>query len=529
MESNIASSVFKRINRSFEFPFYLIWIFLAYGIGLESHSVLFTGDQKLYISTAMEMREHQEWLFPFLMGEHSYYKPPWVYWTLLLSWKLFGFNSFATYLPSVLALVGTAGFLGEIEGIFRKFKNSGLFFAGMAGAMTYGLSVQMEIWVVFFYAGAWWAGLKFLKTQEKKYLYLAFVITGLSALVKSPLYSVFWVLSFIFYLVLQKKWKELKSPHLYLGCILGILLGFLWYAYVFIYDADHFWAEYVARETLSKVGGNRSSILRMWLDFSTFLFPYILAVVPGLVFLKNEHKLLKFALAWSLVPALFFNVFPYRTETYLFILVPVFAFLIFEKKWTFLFRFNGILLFALFLFLGWVMNVSGMISGVLLCFLIFCSACFAIASWKAELKYLGLSGLLIVLALRWVGISIGEQDVKDVRDLLKQYPTSSFAVYDEGKNIWNEVGVFSVTLGRPMRRLSHREELERFLKSGGLVILDEYQSKDLNFHFPVKRHPWLRWKRGFSVPSLQDLLSIQDRGSVEWKSKNKREFQVISL
>src|SRR3989338_3129366 len=63
-------------NLLWRFPGYLVWAAAAYMIMAGSMSVPLTGDQKVYVSTAMEMREHGQWLQPLLFGEPSYYKPP---------------------------------------------------------------------------------------------------------------------------------------------------------------------------------------------------------------------------------------------------------------------------------------------------------------------------------------------------------------------------------------------------------------------------------------------------------------------
>ena len=70
------------LNRLWRHPGHLIWILPAYLPFLGKMSVPLTGDQKVYLSTALEMRESGSWLIPKLFGESSYYKPPLQYWAM---------------------------------------------------------------------------------------------------------------------------------------------------------------------------------------------------------------------------------------------------------------------------------------------------------------------------------------------------------------------------------------------------------------------------------------------------------------
>ena len=62
------------------YPALLLWVFLAYAWAVWLYCIPFTGDEKVYLSTAMEMRAHSDWLHPWLIDEHAYYKPPLQFW-----------------------------------------------------------------------------------------------------------------------------------------------------------------------------------------------------------------------------------------------------------------------------------------------------------------------------------------------------------------------------------------------------------------------------------------------------------------
>ena len=53
-------------------------------------------DEPFYAETAKEMLKRGEWLTPRIFGEPQFEKPPLYYWLIILSYKLFGINEFAS-------------------------------------------------------------------------------------------------------------------------------------------------------------------------------------------------------------------------------------------------------------------------------------------------------------------------------------------------------------------------------------------------------------------------------------------------
>ncbi len=511
----------------------LFWILLAYCGGLWLFSAPFTGDQKTYIAIAMEMRQAGQWFTPLLHGLPSYYKPPFQYWATLVGWKSFGFNLFGTFFPSVVALLGTAAFLDaiarQIHGAASKSR-AGLWFAVAAGVVTYGTTAQMEIWIVFFYAAAWWGALAYFQSKKAWALFFAFTMAGMLSLVKSPLYSVLWVVGFWAY----GGWRELKSIRGILAHLWGMGVGAWWYAAVLLEDGQRFWKFYVERETLQKTGGNGSSILHLWGDFSTFCLPYLLWAIPCVwVALRAKSPLRKLILAWGGGPALFFSVFPYRTETYLFPLVPLVALAVNgvrgpEGAWALA---NGLLVGVAVGILALLLSVTGTISPLLGAGLILCACVQLFYSWGKERRkaqrvvwaFLG-----IVFFVRCVAISIGASDLKGLREWVKLHPSKPVAFFDEDRYLWHEVGLLSAALGVESPRAQSLEELRKKLIEGyGIILTDGQWPKvlsELSDSMPLRVQPWLRWKRAFAVPKPSDLESF-----IHHPERRQREYRIIWL
>ena len=173
-------------------------IAFAYISGLWLYSVPLTGDQKVYVSTAMEMWQNKVWLYPILMGEHIYVKPPIQLWATLAGWNIFGFNPFGTYFPSVAALLGTCWFLEQISKKIAPRKDpatASLWFAGTFGTMTYACVAQMDIWLVFLFTGAWWGAINYFYSYKNSNPLILSPLSGsfgFSSLKLLPLNLLYW-------------------------------------------------------------------------------------------------------------------------------------------------------------------------------------------------------------------------------------------------------------------------------------------------------------------------------------------------
>src|SRR4030095_4247472 len=68
-------------------------------------------DEPRYAEVAREMFRSGDWIVPKLEGFPWFEKPILLYWLVSLSYTSFGVNEFAARVPSVLAAIGSIGFL----------------------------------------------------------------------------------------------------------------------------------------------------------------------------------------------------------------------------------------------------------------------------------------------------------------------------------------------------------------------------------------------------------------------------------
>lgn len=540
-------------------PGHLIWILAAYVPFLWEMPIPFTGDQKTYIAIAMEMRERGEWLQPYLFGDPNYLKPPFQYWMTLLSWKVLGFNVFATFLPGVLALLGTAWLLNEIASLLGERKwyvNSGLWFAASAGAMTYALSAQMDIYVCLFYTGAWWAGLQFLvdrpgvragDDRNVGWLYLAFLIAGLSSLVKSPLYSAFWVMGYFIYLFISGEWLLFKNRHLYQALLAGVALGVLWFVALLFRDGRDFWQQYFLHEQLKK-GANGGTLFDLWLPLLYMAFPFTLLVFTAIRSAwmgRRTAGVLRFVLAWSIPPAFFFSVFPYRTSLYLFILIPALAVLVdwgcFRSNRTRTFRWlaraTGILMAVGLSVFGFALYRFEFIPAYLMLALAFTGVTSALVLWFGKMRLFTMTALVGLLFCRMGSIDVVKSDRAELIAALGPVQEYQVAMLDEDRNIWHEIGLLSVSIGAPMKRLFGYDDIIDHLSDHGELILsdDQKEKYQVTLNSAMVQQgkklvwtPWKRFKRRQKIPFKNILLD--GKSSVpEFDAILSREFTVVRV
>ncbi len=527
-------------------PLYLMfWIALAYLPFIWKTGLLLTGDQKTYLRIAQEMFTTGDWLHPRLFGETCYLKPPLQYWATLLGMTFFGNNAVGAYLPSALAMMATSALLWRMEAGFfaRPAGLAALFFAFSMGTYTYAQSAQMEIYLVWLWTQAWYFGWKHLHDRKWKSLAWAFLSAGLLALVKSPLYSGLWTITFFAVAAFRKDFWLFRSWRSYLSLALGVLVGVSWYFAVYWTDRDRFWTQYIQVETFGKKGGNSGSVLHMWADFSTFLWPLLLLIPAALWQKIRKAKSLRIdrknlLVAGMVLPgAVFFSLFPYRTETYLYLLTPgVFLGLgqhldrkilteaIKKSAWL-----SGVAILLAGPFLGWIVFQLEVTSWWIY---LFFTATSVLSGWslsRMRWKVWVPSTALWILALRLLVIDLNQADYQALYAMSDNHPQAQWMVYDPDRAIWGEAGVFGIQLGTIVDRKESLYEMLSDLRARKIAILSEedyQQFKTLTSRDELKATEWLRWKKRESFPWWE--LILHGKSSIsDWNMRFSRKFYLV--
>jgi len=111
------------------------------------------------------------------------------------------------------------------------------------------------------------------------------------------------------------------------------------------------------------------------------------------------------------------------------------------------------------------------------------------------------------------------------------------AMLDENRDIWNEVGLLSISIGSPMKRLFGYDDVVEHLENHGVLILsDEQEDKyriTLDHAFEARGEHldwkvWKRFKRRQKLP-FRDIL-IEGKDSVpEFDALISRQYAVVRV
>lgn len=159
-------------------------------------------DEPRFAEASREMRERADYVVPYFNDKYRFDKPPFIYWTQIASYRLFGENEFGARLPSAIAAALTAVLLfgwGRRLGSERAGWWAAIIFTLCLQTFVHGKAAVADMWLVFFVTAAHWAGFELLADslgaasspgdeRRWKYWRLAFYIAlGFAFLAKGPL------------------------------------------------------------------------------------------------------------------------------------------------------------------------------------------------------------------------------------------------------------------------------------------------------------------------------------------------------
>jgi 4-amino-4-deoxy-L-arabinose transferase-like glycosyltransferase len=147
------------------------------------------------------MRERRDYVVPYFNDKYRFDKPPFIYWTQIASYRLFGENDFAARLPSAVAAALTAILLfawGQRLGSERVGWWAAIIFSLCLQTFIHAKAAVADMWLVFFVTGAHWAAYELIAdslgaatssdSRHRKYWRLTFYVAlAFAFLAKGPL------------------------------------------------------------------------------------------------------------------------------------------------------------------------------------------------------------------------------------------------------------------------------------------------------------------------------------------------------
>jgi len=299
-----------------------------YGLG----SVLLLGpDEPRYAQVAREMFERGDWVTPTLGGHTWFEKPALLYWLTLVAYRLFGVTEFAARLGSALAgvltvlLTGWAARRAEYES-GEGLRGLGVTCAAVA-ASTLGL-------VVFAHASSFDTLLTTTVTGALACFYCSevergagrrtwlvgfYLFVGASLLAKGLVGVVIPGAVVVGYYVLRRRWPGLLRLGVPWGALLALMVAATWYGPVIARHGQAFVDEFFVQHHFARYVSNKYHHPQpFWFYLPVTLglaLPWTAFLVGGIAGALGTNaraedaasKLRVLALAWLVVPVLFFS------------------------------------------------------------------------------------------------------------------------------------------------------------------------------------------------------------------------------
>ena len=299
-------------------------------------------DEVFYAETAREMLKEGQLLTPYIFGKPQFEKPPLYYWSVILSFKIFGINEFSARIASsIFGIFGVVGIylLGKI-----LINRRAAFFAGiiLATSIKYlALSracvTDILLCVLILYAFLFFFYGYLSESGKLKGYFLSSIFLALAVLTKGPIGVFLPVVIIGIYLVLTKELKKLKEIPLLRGTIVFLAVALPWYLLMHNVHGKEFIDVFFGFHNIVRFLKPEHRLGDVFYYYVPILiggFSLWVAFLPlGIwqAFREENRKLRKtnlFLIVWFLVIFVFFSLSRTKLPTYIFPLYPALALLI---------------------------------------------------------------------------------------------------------------------------------------------------------------------------------------------------------
>jgi 4-amino-4-deoxy-L-arabinose transferase-like glycosyltransferase len=296
-----------------------------------------------HAEAAREIVERGDWVTLHINGVRYLEKAPLMYWAVALSYKVFGFNEFATRLPlaiGAMLLIAAIYYFGRWMGGARAGFYSGLAMSTGLGVYLFTRIMIPEVIIAFFLTVAFYFFLKvYLGELDTRWVYVFYACMAAAVLTKGLIGLVFPCGALFVFVLMTKGWRQLWKMRPIVGSLLFLAIAVPWHALAVWRNDKFFWFYFINEHFLRFLGKRYPAdydtvpIASFWLLHLVWLFPFSVFLPLALGRLRDlwrpterEDQLRLFALLWALVVIGFFS-FSTRQEYYTFPAFPALALL----------------------------------------------------------------------------------------------------------------------------------------------------------------------------------------------------------
>ena len=315
-----------------------------YGLGAVP---LLGPDEPRYAEVARGMYERGDWVTPMLGGHNWFEKPALLYWLMIVAYHVFGVSEFAARVGSALAgvltvlLVGWAARRAEFEsgeGLRGLGITCAAVTASTLGLVAFARAASFDNILTATVTGAlvcfYRAEVERFERGRRPWLVGFYACVGASLLAKGLVGIVIPVGVVAVYFILRRRWPGLLRLGLLWGSALALLVAATWYVPVIMQHGRVFIDEFFVQHHLARYLSNK---YRHPQPFYFYLPVTLLLALPWTLFLFGgvagagqtnpraedaAGKLRVLALAWLIVPVLFFSASGSKLPGYVLPAIP---------------------------------------------------------------------------------------------------------------------------------------------------------------------------------------------------------------
>ena len=280
-----------------------------------------------YTLTAKEMLAAGDWISPRIYGDYWFDKPIMFYWELLVAYKIFGVNEFASrFFPAIFATLGV--FLTYLFGTKLYNKKLGLAAAVMLATsleywyLAHAVITDMTLLVMFsltlmsFFLG-YHAG------KEKFYL-ISFGAAGVAVLTKGPIGFFLPGLIILIFLAWQGDLRHLKKLFRPINFLVLAAIIAVWYLPMTLIHGTEFIENFIGVHNFLRATVSEYPKTDVWyyyllisaVGFLPWSIPLIFGAIKNLRRLPTFDVTEKFLIVWTLTVIIFFQMCATKYVTY---------------------------------------------------------------------------------------------------------------------------------------------------------------------------------------------------------------------
>ena len=283
--------------------------------------------ESVYTLTAKEMLAADDWISPRIYGDFWFDKPIMFYWELLISYKIFGVNEFASRLfPAIFATFGV--FLTYFFGAKLYDKKIGLVAAIMLATsleywyLAHAVITDMTLLVMFsltlmsFFLG-WRAG-------KPQFYLISFATSGVAVLTKGPIGFFLPGLIILIFLAWQGDLWHLKQLFRPKNLLLFAVIVSIWYLPMTLIHGREFLENFLGVHNFLRATVSEYPKTDVWyyyllitaIGFLPWTIPLALGAIKKLRRLPTFDATEKFLIVWAATVIIFFQMCATKYVTY---------------------------------------------------------------------------------------------------------------------------------------------------------------------------------------------------------------------